>query len=140
MSDAGTYKKTVNAWCMYDWANSAFATTIMAAVFPPFYRALVIKGGFAENQATAYWGYTASIALLLIALVAPILGAIADHTGGKKRLVGFFAGLGIISTAAFLLIGSDTWLLASILFIGGNLGFAGANVFYALAFTLVSVR
>jgi UMF1 family MFS transporter len=124
------YGKIINAWCMYDWANSAFATTIMGALFPPFYRALVIESGLAENTATAYWGYTTSIALLVIALIAPALGAIADYTGGKKRYVAFFAGLGILATAAFVLIGTDTWLLASILYIGGNVGFAGANVFY----------
>jgi UMF1 family MFS transporter len=128
--DDKAYRKTINAWCMYDWANSAFATTIMGALFPPFYRALVIESGLAENTATAYWGYTTSIALLVIALIAPVLGAIADYTGGKKRYVAFFAGLGILSTAAFVFIGTDTWLLASILYIGGNLGFAGANIFY----------
>jgi UMF1 family MFS transporter len=128
--DDKAYRKIVNAWCMYDWANSAFATTIMGALFPPFYRALVTESGLAENTATAYWGYTTSIALLVIALTAPVLGAIADYTGGKKRYVAFFAGLGILSTAAFVFIGTDTWLLASILYIGGNLGFAGANIFY----------
>jgi UMF1 family MFS transporter len=50
------YRRTINAWCMYDWANSAFVTTIMAAMFPPFYRSLVTKGGLAENTATAYFG------------------------------------------------------------------------------------
>jgi len=124
------YGKIINAWCMYDWANSAFATTIMGALFPPFYRALVIESGLAENTATAYWGFTTSIALLVIALIAPVLGAIADYTGGKKRYVAFFAGLGILATAAFVCIGTDTWFLASILYIGGNVGFAGANVFY----------
>ncbi|MBW2305765.1 MAG: MFS transporter [Deltaproteobacteria bacterium] len=123
-------KKTINAWCMYDWANSAFATTILAALFPPFYRSLVAEAGFAENIATAYWGYTVSIALLVIALIAPILGATADYTGGKKRYVGFFAGLGILSTASFVFIGTDTWLMASVLFICGNMGFVGANIFY----------
>jgi len=115
---------------MYDWANSAFATTIMAAIFPPFYRSLVTGAGLSESNATAYWGYTTSIALLLIALIAPILGAISDSTGGKKLYVAFFAWMGILSTAAFVFIGSDTWIFASTLFILGNIGFAGANVFY----------
>jgi len=123
-------KKTINAWCMYDWANSAFATTIMAAIFPPFYRSLVTEAGLSESNATAYWGYTTSIALLIIALIAPVLGAISDSTGGKKLYVAFFAWMGILSTTAFLFIGTDTWLLASTLFIFGNIGFAGANVFY----------
>jgi len=124
------YKRIINAWCMYDWANSAFATTVMAAMFPPFYRALAIAAGKAESDATAMWGYTTSIALLLIALIAPVLGAIADHTGGKKWYIAFFAALGIVATAAFVFIGTDTWLLASILYILGNIGFAGANIFY----------
>jgi UMF1 family MFS transporter len=128
--DDKAYGKIINAWCMYDWANSAFATTIMGALFPPFYRALVTESGLAGNTATAYWGYTTSIALLMIALIAPVLGAIADYTGGKKRYVAFFAGLGILATATFVFIGTDTWLLASILYIGGNVGFAGANIFY----------
>ena len=123
-------RRIVNAWCMYDWANSAFATTIMAAMFPPFYRAMVTSAGLAENTATAYWGYTTSIALLVIALIAPVLGAIADHTGGKKKYVAAFAALGILSTAAFVFLGTDTWLLGSSLYIGGNVGFAGANIFY----------
>ncbi len=124
------YRRTINAWCMYDWANSAFATTIMAAMFPPFYRAVAISAGFAENEATAAWAWTTSIALLLIAILAPALGAIADYTGGKKRYVAFFAGMGIVFTGLFVFIGTDTWLLASILYILGNVGFAGANIFY----------
>ena len=124
------YKRVIWSWCMYDWANSAFATTIMAAMFPPFYRSLAINAGLAESTATAYWGYTTSVALLMVALIAPVLGAIADYTGGKKRYVAFFAGLGILATAAFVFIGEDTWLLASLLYICGNVGFAGANIFY----------
>ena len=124
------YKRTIRSWCMYDWANSAFATTIMAAMFPPFYRSLVTEAGLAPSTATAYWGYTTSLALLLIALVAPMLGAVADYTGGKKRYLAAFAILGMLSTAAFVFIGTDTWVLASLLYIGGNIGFAGANIFY----------
>ncbi len=122
--------RAIRAWCLYDWANSAFATTIMAALFPPFYRSLVIATGRSEGEATAYWGYTAAVALLIVAVTAPLLGAIADHCGIRKRLLGLFAGLGVLASAMFVLIGSDTWRLASLLFILGNLGFAGANVFY----------
>ncbi len=130
MNEDRQYRKIINSWCMYDWANSAFVCTVMSAVFPPFYRSLVLKSGLAENQATAYFGYTASAALLIIALLAPILGAISDYTGGKKRYLITFVGLGVISTAMMVFIGADTWMLASLLFIGGNLGFAGSEVFY----------
>ncbi len=130
MEDQRAYRKIINSWSMYDWANSAFATTIMAAMFPPFYRSMATEAGLSEANATAAWAYTTSIALLLIALSAPILGAISDHTGGKKRYVSFFAVLGIIGTGLFVLLGDDTYILGSILFIIGNVGFAGANIFY----------
>jgi len=140
MDNDRLYRKTINAWCMYDWANSAFVTTIMAAVFPPFYRTLVTSAGLAENTATAYWGYTTSIALLIAALFAPVLGAIADYTGGKKRYIGFFLALGVLCTGAFVFIGTDTWVLASLLFIGGNIGFAGAETFYESLLPHIATR
>ncbi len=124
------YGRIINSWAMYDWANSAFATTIMAAMFPPFYRSLVTSAGLGEASATAYWAYTTSAALFLIALLAPVLGAISDHTGGKKYYIGFFAGLGVLATALFVVLGEDTYILGSTLFILGNVGFAGANIFY----------
>lgn len=124
------YRKIINAWCMYDWANSAFATTIMAAMFPPFYRSMATAAGVGAANATAYWAYTTSIALLLIAILAPVLGAISDHTGSKKRYIAFFAVLGVVGTGLFVFLGDDTYVLGSILFIVGNVGFAGANVFY----------
>lgn len=130
MTEEKQYRKVINAWSMYDWANSAFATTIMAAMFPPFYRSLVIEAGGSEADATSHWAFTTSIALLVIALLAPVLGAISDHTGGKKRFVTFFAGLGILGTGLFVFLGDDTYTLARILFIIGNVGFAGANIFY----------
>jgi len=129
MSDP-TYRKTVNAWCLYDWANSAFAATVMAALFPPFYRSLAKAGGLAPHQATAAWGYTTAFALLLIALAAPILGAVADHTGSKKRFTAFFAGLGVLATLCLVIPGPGAWRLATAVFLLGNLGFAGANIFY----------
>jgi UMF1 family MFS transporter len=93
-----TYRKIVNSSATYDGANSAFATTGMAAMLPPSYRSLVISAGSGGANATAFWAYTTSLALFLIAILAPVLGAISDHTGGKKRYIGFFAGLGIVST------------------------------------------
>lgn len=130
MENDKSYRRVINAWCMYDWANSAFYTTIMAAMFPPFYRSLVIAAGRGESNATAYWAYTTSVSLLVVALVAPMLGAISDHTGGKKRYVAFFAGIGVVGTGLFVFLGDDTYILGSILFIVGNVGAAGANIFY----------
>ncbi len=122
--------EAARAWCLYDWANSAFVTTVTAALFPPFFRSLATAAGLSASRATAYWGYTSSAALLLIALVAPLLGATADHTGGRKRYMAAFAGLGIVFTASFFLIGEGAWQLASALYVVAAFGFAGANVFY----------
>jgi len=123
------YKKIINSWAMYDWANSAFATTIMAAVLPIYYRAIA-EPTLTGNQITSYWAYTNSIALLLIAIISPILGAMADFKGAKKRYLTIFALGGIVATAFMFFLNTGDWLLASSLFILGNIGFAGANVFY----------
>lgn len=123
-------RRAVTAWCLYDWANSAFATTVMAALFPPFYRALCIEAGLPGATATAYWGYTTAGALLVAALLGPLLGAVADHTGGKKRWTAGFAALGIAATASFVLIGPDDWPLATALYVLANVGFSGSIVFY----------
>lgn len=123
------YKKIINSWAMYDWANSAFATTIMAAILPIYYRAIA-EPTLTGNQITSYWAYTNSIALLLIAIISPILGAMADFKGYKKRYLTIFALGGIVATAFMFFLTTGDWLLASSLFILGNIGFAGANVFY----------
>lgn len=123
-------RRVIHAWCMYDWASSAFVTTIMAALFPPFFRSLATDAGASAGDATALWAYTTALALLVIALASPVMGALADITNAKKRFAGAFAALGILSTASFITIGSGNWPLAMGLYIAGNIGFAGANLFY----------
>jgi UMF1 family MFS transporter len=123
------YHNVINAWCMYDWANSAFATTIMAAVLPVYYESVAGRG-LPGNTPTVYWGYTSSIALLSGAVLAPILGSIADYTGTKKRFLAAFATLGILFTALLVLVGSGDWLMASAFAICGEIGFSAANIFY----------
>ena len=114
---------------MYDWGNSAFATTIMAAVLPVYY-STVAAAHLAPNLATAYWGYTSSIAALIAAIISPILGAVADFRGSKKRFLTIFMLIGVTATALLYLIQTGDWLLASIFFIFGNIGFAGSLVYY----------
>lgn len=123
------HKKAINAWVMYDWANSAFATTIMAAVLPVYY-ASVAAANLEGNLATVYWAYTTSIGLLIAAVISPILGAAADFLGSKKKLLAAFAFLGIIGTALLYFVKTGDWLMASIFFIIGDIGFAGSIVFY----------
>jgi UMF1 family MFS transporter len=122
-------KKTVRSWILYDWANSAFATTIMAAVLPEFYSSFA-GATLNKTTATSYWGYSNTIAMLIIAISAPLLGAMADHSGAKKRYLGSFAALGIAATALLIGTGRGMWLYASVLYIFGRVGFGGANIFY----------
>ncbi|MDI6776574.1 MAG: MFS transporter [Syntrophales bacterium] len=124
-----TDRKAVNAWCLYDWANSAFATTIMAAIFPVYY-GTVAAHNLPPTLATSYWGYTNTTAMLLVALVAPVLGAMADHSGARKRFLRYFAGFGIFFTAAMVFIGAGDWKIASLLYILALFGWSCANIFY----------
>ncbi len=128
--DNHVYRRVVNAWCMYDWANSAFATTILAAVLPVYYSQVAGATLPSEARATAYWSLGLSISLLIVAILSPILGTISDVMRGKKRFLSVFAGLGIAGTGLLVLVDTGDWLLASILFIIARIGFTGANVFY----------
>ncbi len=122
-------RKIATAWCMYDWANSAFATTILAAVLPVYY-SQVAAATLAPAVATAYWSLGLSLSLLIVAVLSPILGTVSDVVRGKKRFLTSFALLGIIGTGLLVLVDSGDWLLASVLFILARIGFTSANVFY----------
>ncbi|MUV36636.1 Autophagy-related protein 22-1 [Lentibacillus sp. JNUCC-1] len=122
-------KKTKFSWILYDFGNSAFATTIMAAVLPTFYYDVAAKG-LGESQAASYWGYSQSIAVLIVAILAPILGAISDYSAAKKKFLRFFAYMGIIASILLAFVGEGDYLFASILLIVGTIGFSGGNVFY----------
>ena len=127
-----THSKIIHAWCMYDWANSAFVTTVMAALLPIFFRnvAAVTLPESQHHLATSFWGYTASIAMLVVALLSLMLGPVADYGSSKKRFLAMFIGLGVLSTSLLTLTGVGQWAWVSILFILGNIGFAGSEVFY----------
>jgi UMF1 family MFS transporter len=115
---------------MYDWANSAFAVIMLTAVFPVYYRALVTNAGGSPEDATAYWAYTTSASLLSIALAGPLLGAMADIAGGKKRFLAISVALGLSGSIGLAFLGINTFLLGSVLFAVANLGFAAGNIFY----------
>jgi UMF1 family MFS transporter len=123
------HKKSVTAWAMYDWANSAFATTVMAAVLPVYYSS-VASSGIPAHEATSNWAFTTTIALILVAILGPILGAMADFSGAKKRFMTSFVLIGVFGTALLFFVRSGDWLLASLFYIVGSIGFSGANVFY----------
>ena len=124
------YRQMISAWCMYDWANSAFATTILAAVLPVYYSQVAGSTLPSEAVATSYWSLGLSLSLFITAIMSPILGTVSDVMRGKKRFLSVFAGVGIVGTGLLILVDTGDWLLASILFMVGRVGFTGANVFY----------
>jgi UMF1 family MFS transporter len=129
MQIPGLHRPELRAWAMYDWANSAFWTTVVAAVFP-IYFARVAASGLDPETAAFRFGIGTTIALVLIAVLSPVLGALADLVGNKKTLLAAFTALGAGATSALALVGSGDWLLAIGLFMLGNIGVYGAMAFY----------
>lgn len=129
-TDPREYQRRINAWTMYDWANSAFATTILAAVLPVYFSQVAGASLPSAAKATAYWSAGLSISLLIVAILSPILGTMSDIVRGKKQFLTIFAGVGILSTALLVLVSTGDWVLASILAILGRIGFNGSLTFY----------
>jgi len=125
----GLGRKDLRAWAMYDWANSAFQTTIIATVFPIYYQK-VAAAGQTEGVAMARFAWATTLAILIVAIIAPLLGAIADYTPIKKRLLAIFVGIGASATLAMFWIRQGDWMFALVLFVVGNVGVAGSIVFY----------
>lgn len=121
--------KSQFAWIMYDWADSTFATTVMAGFFPLFFKNYWSTTTDA-NVSTAFLGMANSLASLVVALLAPVLGAIADQGNKRKSFLVFFAYLGALMTGCLFMVESGNWQMAMFLFIMGTIGFSGANIFY----------
>ena len=125
----GLDRPELRAWALYDWANSAFMTTVVAAVFPIYY-AKVAADGLTDAAATFRFGVATTIALTCVALFSPPLGALADASGSKKRLLTLFTGIGVLATAGLGFVGRGDWALALGLFMLGNIGIYGSITFY----------
>ena len=117
------------AWCLYDFANSAFPTVIVTAVYVIYFKSVVV-GGDEPGRSDHLWGLANSLAALLVFLTVPLLGAIADRAGRKRALMIGFAALSIAATASLSLTGEGTVLLAIILFVAAAVGFESSCVFY----------
>ncbi len=114
---------------MYDWANSAFATTVMAGFFPLFFKAYWADPGNPE-QSTFYLGLANSLASIIVAALAPFLGAIADRGSAKKKFLFTFAFFGIIMTSGLWFVAQGYWQMAVIFYVAASVGFSGGNIFY----------
>lgn len=121
--------RTVYAWAFYDWANSAFATTVMAGFFPLFFKTYW-NAGVADTISTFRLGIANSIASLIVVLLAPLLGAIADHMDKRKGFLLLFTALGIAMTGALHFVAAGEWQLAALCYVLAVLGFSGGNLFY----------
>ncbi|MCB0032484.1 MAG: MFS transporter [Anaerolineales bacterium] len=124
------YKRRIRAWTMYDWANSAFATTILAAVLPVYYSQVAGSTLPSAATATQYWSATLSVSVLIVAILSPVLGTVSDIMRGKKKFLSFFVMVGVIGTGLLVLVDTGDWFLASVFFVIGRIGFGAANVFY----------
>jgi len=122
-------KKTIFGWSMYDWANSAFATTIMSGFFPIFFKKYWSFGAD-TTISTARLGMANSIAGMIVALFAPILGAIADKGTSKKKFLMFFAYMGVVMTSSLYMVSKGNWPVAVMLYVFATVGFSGGNIFY----------
>jgi UMF1 family MFS transporter len=123
------HRPELRAWALYDWANSAFVTTVATAVFPIYFSS-VAAADLPPPVATARFALTTTIALLSVAVLAPLLGSLADSLPLKKRLLGAFLVLGVGATAALWLVGRGDWLLGAVLFGVANLALNAGWVFY----------
>lgn len=133
MSDSShknsNYKKIINSWALYHWAENAFGTSVMVAILPVYY-SQVAASSLTANQATVYWGYTNTIGLIIVALLAPMLGTIANLFGIRKKLLTIFAAIAILTTATLYFVKTGDWLMASVIFIVSSISFAIADVFH----------
>lgn len=114
---------------MYDWANSAYYTVIVTAVFPVYFNK-VLGADLAEGVATRRYGLITSLSMVVVALIAPVAGAIADARGVRKRLFAGFLLLGVLATACMFTLGQGEWPLACALLLLGNVGVVGTIVCY----------
>ncbi len=116
------FTKQETSWIFYDWANSVYATNIMAVIFPIYYASV------AGDLGSKWWGIGVSVASLIGAVIAPTLGAVADFKGNKKKLLFAFILIGALSTAVLAFVSTWQWMLVG--YVISHIGFSGSCVFY----------
>lgn len=128
-STVASDRRGIWSWALYDWANSAYTTTVMAGFFPVFFKQFWATG-LSVNESTFWLGLANAGSGLVIALLAPVLGAMADRGGLKKRMMLSFTALAVVMTAALFLVSQGEWVVAILVYTLGAIAFSGANVFY----------
>jgi len=125
----GLDRPELRAWAMYDWANSAFMCTIVTAIFPIYFQREA-AATLPPAKALAMIGLANTVAIAIVALLNPVLGALADYLPIKKKMLGAFLALGLVSTASMFFIDRGEWKLAMVLFILASIGAFGSMAFY----------
>jgi UMF1 family MFS transporter len=128
MANAVLRRRPVVGWALYDWANSSFATTVMAGFFPVFFKQYW-NAGVVATESTFRLGMASGVASFIVAVMAPTLGAIADRSGARVRMMMLFTVLGAAATAGLALVGQGHWMWAVVLYLAASLGFWGGIVF-----------
>jgi len=123
------FEKKIFAWALYDWANSAFATTVMVAFFPVFFKQ-TLAAGVAPTVSTVWLGYSNGISSLVLALTAPWLGALADKGSAHIRMLAIFTAIGVVPTALLAFVGNSDAFTGLTLFVIASIGFWGGLIFY----------
>lgn len=121
-------RRQVGAWALYDFANSVFPAVITAVVFQVYFTGTVV--GNEAGEGDMWWGRAVALSALIVALSAPLLGAIADRAGVRKKFMGFYVALCVTSVALFTTLGPGTVVAGFILFVLANVGFESSLVFY----------
>lgn len=130
MGDFMKFSKLEKSWAMYDWANSAYTMTVTTTVLPLYFKAAASDMGVSASQSTAYLGFANSVASLLIAILSPILGTLADYYGFKKRFFMIFLAIGVSANLLLGIVPETQWMMLLFVYVLTAIGFSGSNIFY----------
>jgi MFS transporter, UMF1 family len=129
VAEKNTLSRTEISWILYDVANSAFVLIIVTTIMPIFFKDIASKG-IPDYVSTSNWGFANSAASLVLAVLAPVLGAMADYEGRKMKFFSGFLAIGVVLTLLLTRVGQGQWMLCIWLFVLARIGWAGANIFY----------
>ena len=127
---ASRYTKEEFSWILQDWANSVYSLMITTAIFPIFFKTVTTNAGVTAANSTAYLSYANSIATFVVAVMAPVLGALADYRGYRNPMFTISTMVGVFSVLGMMFAGSDQWMFLLILYTISAIGFSASNIFY----------